>query len=146
MAALIAASPPLDVNSVYCNLLQCTDFAGTCVVAEAGDEIVGWLSAYRPPASPDKLFVWQIAVSAQARGQGLAGRMLDELIARPEARGATALTMTITAENRASWGLFEAFAQRRGARLTRMPRFERNTHFAGAHETEWEATIAPLAI
>ncbi|MEO7170661.1 MAG: hypothetical protein ABIY39_09830, partial [Sphingomonas sp.] len=59
IAALIAASPPLDTNSTYCNLLQCSDFADTCIVAERGDAIVGWISAYRPPSAPDRLFVWQ---------------------------------------------------------------------------------------
>lgn len=144
MTALIAASPPLDVNSAYCNLLQCTDFAGTCVLAEREGRPVGWVSAYRPPATPECLFIWQVAVAAEARGEGLAGKMLDALLARPAAAGATALTTTITPDNAASWALFEAFARRHGARLERAPRFERDAHFAGAHETEWQARIAPL--
>jgi len=70
--------------------------------------------------------------------------MLDALLARPAAAGAAALTTTITPDNAASWALFEAFARRHGARLERAPRFERDAHFAGAHETEWQARIAPL--
>ena len=31
---LISACPPLDTNSAYANLLQCTHFADTCVIAE----------------------------------------------------------------------------------------------------------------
>lgn len=144
VTALIAASPPLDTNSAYCNLLQCSDFADTCVVAERAGEIVGWISGYRPPSHPDRIFVWQVAVAASARGLGLGGRMLDALIARPASRGATALTTTVTDANAASWALFEAFARRHGARLTRSARFERDAHFVGAHDTEWQATIAPL--
>lgn len=144
ITALIAASPPLDVNSAYCNLLQCTDFRETCVLAERGGKLLGWISAYRPPATPDRLFVWQVAVHPDARGEGLAARMLDELIARPAAAGAETLTTTITEDNPASWALFEAFARRHGATLTKSPRFEREAHFAGAHDTEWEACISPL--
>lgn len=144
ISRLIAASPPLDVNSRYCNLLQCTDFRGTCVVAERGDRLMGWVSAYRPPRSPEQIFVWQVAVDASARGEGLAQTMLDALVARPAAEGATALTTTITEDNEASWALFRAFARRHGATLTRSVRFEREAHFAGALETEWEARIAPL--
>jgi L-2,4-diaminobutyric acid acetyltransferase len=144
VARLIASSPPLDVNSVYCNLLQCTDFADTCVLAERGEALLGWISAYRPPAAPAQLFVWQVAIAEEARGEGLAGKMLDELIARRAAAGATTLTTTITQDNAASWRLFEAFARRHGATLQRTPRFERERHFAGAHDTEWEARIAPL--
>jgi L-2,4-diaminobutyric acid acetyltransferase len=144
VSALIASSPPLDGNSAYCNLLQCSDFAGTCVVAEREGRLLGWISAYRPPSHPDRIFVWQVAVAAEARGEGLGGRMLDALIARSASRGARELTTTITEANSASWGLFSAFARRHGAVLTRSPRFERDAHFAGAHDTEWQASIAPL--
>jgi L-2,4-diaminobutyric acid acetyltransferase len=144
ISRLIASSPPLDPNSAYCNLLQCTDFRETCVVAERRGELLGWISAYRPPVAPDRLFVWQVAVHSAARGEGLAFRMLSALIARPAAAGATMLTTTITEDNQASWGLFEAFARRHGAILTRSPRFEQDAHFAGAHAAEWEARISPL--
>ena len=142
--ALIAACPPLDTNSLYCNLLQCSDFAETCVVAECEGRILGWISGYSPPASPDTVFVWQVAVDAGARGEGLGLRMLDALVARPGLKRATRLTTTITESNAASWALFEAFARRHGATLSRSPRFDRLAHLANAHETEWEARIAPL--
>lgn len=144
VTALIAASAPLDPNSAYCNLLQCSDFAETCVVAERGSAIVGWISAYRPPSHPERIFVWQVAVAAAARGEGLGGRMLDELVARPAVQGATTLTTTITEANPASWALFGAFARRHGASLSKSARFERDAHFAGAHDTEWQASIALL--
>jgi L-2,4-diaminobutyric acid acetyltransferase len=144
ISRLIASSPPLDVNSAYCNLLQCTDFRETCVLAERGGMLVGWVSAYRPPHSPEQIFVWQVAVDPAARGDGLALKMLDALLDRPAAAGASALTTTITEDNEASWGLFRAFARRHGATLTKAPRFEREVHFAGAHDTEWQAHIAPL--
>ncbi len=144
VSQLVAACAPLDENSAYCNLLQCSDFADTCVIAEREGALLGWISAYRNPAEADCLFVWQVAVAPAGRGQGLAGRMLDEIVARPAAAGCTALTTTITEDNEASWALFEAFARRHGAHLERSPRFERERHFAGAHDTEWEARIAPL--
>lgn len=144
ISLLVAASPLLDTNSAYCNLLQCSDFAETCVLAERDGAVIGWISAYRPPSTPERLFIWQIVVDAAARGEGLAGRMLDALLARPAVAGATMLTTTITADNAASWRLFAAFARRHGAELTKAPRFERDAHFGGAHDTEWEARIAPL--
>ena len=142
VTALIASSPPLDANSAYCNLLQCTDFSETCVLAERDGEVMGWISAYRPPAHAERLFVWQGAVDPRARGEGLALRMLDELIARPAAASAQVLATTITEDNDASWALFRAFARRSDANLTKSPRFEREAHFAGAHDTEWEVRIA----
>ncbi len=144
VTGLIASSPPLDTNSAYCNLLQCSDFRETCVLAERGGELLGWISGYRPPTHPERLFVWQVAVHANARGKGLALKMLDALVQRPSAAGATTLTTTITADNQASWRLFQAFADRHGATLTKSARFEREQHFAGTHDTEFEASISPL--
>ena len=144
ITALIAAAPPLDRNSAYCNLLQCTDFADTCVVAERDGRIVGWVSGYRPPATPEDIFVWQVAVDASARGEGLAARMLDALIARPAVAGATSLITTITEANQASWALFNAFARRHGATLAKALRFDRDAHLGGTHDTEWEARVGPL--
>lgn len=141
VAALIAACPPLDGNSVYCNLLQCTHFADTCVLAEQDDELAGWVSAYRPPAEPDRLFVWQVAVAPRARGTGLGVRMLDALVRRPAVHGADTLSTTITAANGASWKLFERFARRRGARLAKSVMFDREIHFDDEHDTEFEVTI-----
>lgn len=144
ITALIAACPPLDVNSAYCNLLQCSHFADSCVLAEMDGKVVGWISAYRPPSAPHQIFVWQVAVHPAARGMGLGGRMLDALLARPSVRGATHLTTTVTEANQASWAMFTRFAKKHGLDLAKAPLFEREAHFAGAHDTEWQATIGPL--
>jgi L-2,4-diaminobutyric acid acetyltransferase len=145
VTALIAASPPLDINSAYCNLLQCTDFRETCVLAESGGRPIGWVSAYRPPADRDRLFVWQVAVHPDARGLGLGLRMLEALLERPACAGARSLVTTITRDNQASWRLFEALARRLGATIDSSPRFDRAAHFGGAHATEWEVRVAPLS-
>jgi L-2,4-diaminobutyric acid acetyltransferase len=144
ITALIRSSPPLDVNSAYCNLVQCAHFAPTCVVAERGGRLVGWISGHRPPTTPEEIFVWQVAVAEEARGEGLAGRMLDALLSRAAVRDAEALSTTITADNAASWALFEGFARKRGLGLSKSRHFTRETHFAGRHDTEWLVTISLL--
>ena len=144
VSALIAACPPLDANSAYCNLLQCTHFAQTCVVAECDGFVVGWVSGYRVPSSPEQFFVWQVAVAEQARGLGLAQRMIADLLARPSASGVTHLVTTVTPDNAASWALFEGLARRWDCALSKAPHFKRDAHFAGAHATEWQAMIGPL--
>jgi L-2,4-diaminobutyric acid acetyltransferase len=72
VADLVAICPPLNRNSLYCNLLQCTDFSDTCILAEKNGKAVGWISGYRPPNEPATLFIWQVAVHERARGLGLA--------------------------------------------------------------------------
>ncbi|MDO6461512.1 diaminobutyrate acetyltransferase [Granulosicoccaceae sp. 1_MG-2023] len=142
---LITECPPLDTNSVYCNLLQCDHFAGTSVTAERSGRIVGFISGYRVPDRPHVLFVWQVAVSPRARGQKLASRMLQHILARPQNAGVTHIETTITKDNQASWSLFRRLARSFDAELKRNVKFCEEKHFNGQHETEYLATIGPLA-
>lgn len=144
VTALIAACPPLDGNSAYCNLLQCTHFADSCIIAEQAGEVVGWVSGYRLPSQPTQFFVWQVAVANAARGSGLASRMVTALLARPSLCDTTELLTTVTADNGASWRLFEGLARHFDAMLEKELMFDRATHFDGAHDTEWLARIGPL--
>lgn len=134
---LVSRCQPLDINSVYCNLLQCTDFAATAIAAENADgELVGFISGYRPPARPDTLFVWQVAVDGRMRGQGLALRMLLALLRRVQGQGVRYLETTISPDNTASQALFlKAFAALGAEHQTRTL-FSREQHFAGRHEDE----------
>ena len=141
---LIASCPPLDANSAYCNLLQCTHFASSCIIAERAEHVIGWVSGYRPPSEPECFFIWQVAVAPAARGQRLAGRMIEALLERPSSAGITHLITTVTKDNKASWALFEGLASRWRTKLTKSAHFHQETHFAGAHATEWLARIGPL--
>jgi L-2,4-diaminobutyric acid acetyltransferase len=141
---LIANCPPLDTNSMYCNLLQCAHFSATSVAAEADGEIVGFISGYIQPDKPDTLFIWQVAVGEKARGQGLAGRMLKEILARPACEAVRFIETTITPDNQASWALFESLTKKLNTELNRSVMFDRQQHFAGQHETEMLARIGPV--
>lgn len=108
---LISKSPPLDTNSVYNYYLLCHHFADTCMVAEFQGEIVGFISAYFPPNEPGNLFIWQVAVDENLRGQNLASMMIGCLLSRPECNHAEKLTATVNPSNDASRGLFEKYCQ-----------------------------------
>ncbi|MFN0263158.1 diaminobutyrate acetyltransferase [Tepidamorphus sp. 3E244] len=140
--SLIKECRPLDVNSMYCNLIQCDHFGETCVLAECDGDVVGWISAYIVPDEPDTLFVWQVAVSEAARGQGLGGRMLRELLTRDACSDVQQLKTTITKSNEASWALFSRFAEREGADLDSEAHFKRDEHFEGRSATEHMVTIS----
>lgn len=133
---LVRQCAPLDENSMYCNILQCDHFRDTCVLAEADGRAVGWISGHMPPSEPGAFFIWQVAVSERARGQGLGGRMLRHLIAREECAEAARLKTTITETNAASWALFEGFADHIGGRLSRRPIYLRDEHLDGRNPTE----------
>lgn len=142
--ALIADCPPLDANSLYCNLLQCTHFADTTALAECDGEVVGFVSGYRPPGDPESLFIWQVAVSRRARGQGLGKRLMLEILRRPGNRDVRFLRTTVTPGNEASWRMFESLARDLGASGERRRLFDAERHFGGSHDSEIEFVIGPF--
>ena len=142
---LVENSPPLDPNSVYCNLLQCTHFADTSVAVEEDGKLVGFISGYVPPGKPDTYFLWQVVVDSSQRGRGLAKKMMHAIIDRPECAALTHLETTITPDNEASWSLFRGFARRNNAALESQVHFTRDTHFHGAHDDEHLLRIGPFS-
>ncbi|MBD2845659.1 diaminobutyrate acetyltransferase [Paenibacillus sp. IB182496] len=144
---LIQRAGTLDLNSTYCYLLLCDLYADTCMVAEQHGRLVGFVSALLRPDNPEALFVWQVAVDPEARGQGLAKRMLTELLARPQADGVRYVEATIGPSNAASRALFRSLAKvgdcsmeeshEQGYGSTLFP--------AGQHEDEPLIRVGPLA-
>ncbi|PKM11864.1 MAG: diaminobutyrate acetyltransferase [Gammaproteobacteria bacterium HGW-Gammaproteobacteria-3] len=141
---LIAECAPLDPNSLYCNLLQCSHFAATSVAAVYGDKLAGFISGYLLPEHQDTLFVWQVAVSQNARGKGLAKQMLGHILARPKCNKVRYLETTITETNQASWALFQGLAHKLDCELKSSTLFERERHFNNVHDTEMLVRIGPI--
>jgi diaminobutyrate acetyltransferase len=106
-------------------------------------KLVGFISGYLPPKAPDVLFIWQVAVAAEARGRGLGKSMLRELLARDACAGVQALETTITPSNQASFGLFKAMARECGAE-TRTETLFTEEQLGSGHEEEVLVRIAPL--
>lgn len=142
--SLISSCPPLDTNSSYCNLLQCSHFANTSVAAEKSGSLVGFISGYIIPDRPDTLFIWQVAVSDQARGLGLASRMLEHILNRSRSTSIQYLETTITQENDASWALFKRLSRSYNANFTSSIWMDRDKHFDGLHDSEELVRIGPL--
>ncbi|MBI1175364.1 MAG: diaminobutyrate acetyltransferase [Sideroxydans sp.] len=141
---LVSACPPLDTNSSYCNLLQCSHFGATSIAAVRDGELAGSVTGYRVPDRPDTLFVWQVAVHPDARGHGLARTMLRNLAARPALQDINFIETSITPDNEASWRLFTGFATELHAETARSVMFEQTLHFQGLHDTEYLLRIGPL--
>jgi L-2,4-diaminobutyric acid acetyltransferase len=142
--ALVHECRPLDENSVYCNLLQCTHFADTCIVAEKTGRLVGFVSGYRMPGHPHIYFLWQVGVAAAGRGHGLATRMIQAILSREDCRGITELNTTITPANGPSRRLFAALARAEGAEITEHEYFGAEHFGAARHEPECLFRIRPL--
>jgi L-2,4-diaminobutyric acid acetyltransferase len=144
--ALVRNSAPLDVNSRYCYLLLCRCFDQTCVVAEEDNEIIGFISGFRPPPSDDVFFVWQVAVDSQNRRRGLGKRMLHELLHRPWCADIRFLETTVTQSNDASRLLFQSFARDLDAPCEESVCFSQDVFGPKAHEAEYLVRIGPFSI
>ena len=143
---LIADCPPLDLNSLYTYLLLSEHFSRTCVLAGSGESIDGFISGYIPPGRPKVLFIWQVAVHADARGIGLASQMLDQLLRRTHISAVEYIETTVSPGNLASRAMFASLARNLLAPLNETPLFERRHFGAQGHEDEPLICIGPFRL
>lgn len=106
--------------------------------------MVGFVSGYCPPDDPGTLFVWQVAVDSVARGQGLAQRLILDILNRPCCTAVTCIHTTVTPSNLASRAMFERLATKLHAPIDVRPHFDRHLHLAGRNETEELLAIGPF--
>ena len=142
---LVDACKPLDLNSIYAYLLLCEHYAATCVHAERAGRTVGFISAYRPPQRGEVIFVWQVAVAEEMRGQGLARAMLRELLARPALHGCRYLETTVSPSNEPSRRVFHGLAREIRAPVTERMLFAEPDFGDEHHECETLIHIGPFA-
>lgn len=141
---LVRDTGVLDLNSAYSYLMLCKFFADTCVVAEAGGEIVGFVSAYRLPARDDTLFVWQVAVAESQRGKGLGRSLLKELLGREACAKIRFLEATVCPSNLPSQSLFRGLARDLATPCTVSDCFPADFFPGGHHEDEMTFRIGPI--
>ncbi|MCP1364008.1 diaminobutyrate acetyltransferase, partial [Halomonas sp. BBD48] len=92
--------------------------------------------------APDTYFLWQVAVGEKARGTGLARRLVEAVMRRPEMANIRHLETTITPDNHASWGLFKRLADRWQAPLNSREFFSTD-QLGGEHDPENLVRIGP---
>jgi L-2,4-diaminobutyric acid acetyltransferase len=141
---LVKASPPLDTNSLYCNLLQCSFFSETSIIVEDDYELAGFVTGFVVPKQKDTIFIWQVAVAESARKQGLAMQMLLKLLQQPSCSSVRYLETTITEENNTSKTLFIRLAEKLGVSFIKTKQFSRETHFGGQHDDEILYRLGPI--
>jgi len=140
---LVKNTNVLDVNSEYLYLLQSTHFNETCSVAEANNDIIGFISGYIYPLNPEVLFVWQVGVDDKFRGQNIAKDLLTNIIDRKLLQGVKYIYTTISPSNIASQKFFEKFAKSLNTEIHKETMFE-ISDFNNAHEDEVLYKIGPF--
>ena len=105
---------------------------------------LGFVGGYLKPSDPSVLFIWQIAVSREARGRRIGAGLLDEVLDRPACRHVRHLEATVTPSNEASRALFRSFARSRRVACREAPMFHSADFGGGAHEDEQLVRIGPF--
>ena len=144
MYDLVERCKPLDLNSRYCYMLICTHFDATSLVVEADGTVKGFVSGYIDPHKADTLFVWQVAVDASLRGQGVASRMLKALLGREKLRHIRYIETTISPSNTASQNLFRGLTAELRTEISERPWFDRALFGGEAHEDEYLYRVGPF--
>jgi len=108
---LIKRTAVLDLNSSYSYLMWCKYFSDTSVIIEVNDDVVGFVSAFIKPSSPNTLFVWQVVVDKVMRGKGLASKMIHHLLARESCEDIKYIEATVSPSNIPSRKLFHGLAK-----------------------------------
>lgn len=141
---LVKDSGTLDLNSIYCYLILCKHFTETCLIAEDNNELLAFVTGYPPPAVQHALFIWQIAVSPQARGKGLALSMLKDLLRRNADNKVTFIETTVSPSNTSSRALFNSLARDLNTELVEIPGFDESLFPTGSHESEPFLHLGPF--
>jgi len=142
---LVRESRVLDVNSSYVYLLWAEHFGETSVLAEVDGEAVGFVTGFRPPKTPEVIFVWQVAVDGSMRGRGLAKQLLRALVELPGCAGVTHMQTTVTPSNGPSRALFHSFGRSLGAPVEVRPYFGEELFPDAGHEAEELFHIGPFS-
>lgn len=134
----------LDLNSSYSYLMWCSYFSETSIVVELNGKIVGFVSGFLKPTTPNRLFVWQVAVCESQRGKGYASSMVKQLLKRDACSEVRYIDTTVTPSNKASQKLFAGLARDLNTDIQVSPCFTANDFPEKGHEDEMIHQIGPF--
>lgn len=144
MFRIVKESKALDVNSSYSYLMWSKYFNKTSIIAECDDKVIGFVSGFLQPESPNTLFVWQVAVDKELRGKGLATKLIVQLLNKLDEEKVRFLEATVTPSNIASSKLFKGLATRYETGCTIFECFSEDQFPEPSHEAELTYRIGPL--
>ena len=139
---LVKKSKVLDLNSEYLYLLQSTHFSETCSVAICDDRVIGFVSGYLLPKNRDTLFIWQVVVDDEFRGNDLAKKLILNIVKRENLKVENIET-TVSPTNKASLRVFEKITKSLNTKIVANKFFD-SSDFNNEHEEETLYKIGPF--
>lgn len=128
----LAKQSPLDLNSSYSYLMMAEYFSDHCMVALNGERVAGFVTGFIQNKSPTTLFIWQVAVDKEYRGNNIAFDMISKLY---DFLNVNRIEATVTRDNKSSLGLFRKLSEEYGMHFSTDKGFNEDD-FPDDHETE----------
>lgn len=144
MFRIVKESKVLDVNSSYSYLMWSKYFNKTSIIAQYEDEVIGFVTGFLKPESPNTLFVWQVAVDEKFRGNGLATKLIMQLVSKIKKQNIQFIEATVTPSNKPSSNLFKGLAKRYETECDIFECFSEDQFPDSSHEAEYAYKIGPL--
>lgn len=142
--SLVKSTGVLDLNSSYSYLMWCKFFHDTSIVVEEDGRIVGFISGFIKPETPEILFIWQVAVHESQRERGLATKMLRHILDRTSCEDIHYLEATVSPSNVGSQRLFKGLAEKQETKWEIHDCFTADDFPGEGHEDEELYRIGPL--
>jgi L-2,4-diaminobutyric acid acetyltransferase len=102
------------------------------------------VSGFQDPRKKDTLFIWQVAISKDARGNGLASKLIHFIL--QEHPHMQFIETTITKDNTSSISLFNKISQELNTNIIEEPFLDKTKHFLNQHDSENLFRIGPFKI
>lgn len=144
MYRIVKESKVLDVNSPYSYLMWSKYFSNTSIIATNNDKVIGFVSGFLQPETPDTLFVWQVAVDLDFRGHGLATKLIEQLLLKLQGENVSYLEATVTPTNIPSSNLFKGIAKKQQTNCTIYECFSEDQFPGTDHEAELTYRVGPF--
>ena len=104
----VSTCPPLEKYFEHFYKIMLRYFQNTCFIAEAGDNIVGFLMGFVSPVHENTYFLWQVGVSPAKQGKGVGKLLLKAMESCVKEMGGRRIEVTVDPENEPSLRLFRS--------------------------------------
>lgn len=134
IANMVKDNAKLDDNSEYTYALWCSYFADNSAVALDGEEMLAFVTGFRPPSAPETYFLWQTAAKARHGIPNLGVDLIEYAAEREIANGARVIEASVAEDNKPIRMLMKTLCRRFGGELKIGVLFDSDTLSAGDGE------------
>ena len=134
---------PLTLHTAVTYGVLFRNFSELCFVFEDNERIIGFLAALRGTSHSDAVYVWQLGVSADMRGQGISHKLLDALAQSSKSIGISKLHVGIEPSNDVSLKVFESYARKQNQSLKEIGQVDFADELSRSDEVDvvWELSL-----